>query len=156
MGLRGGRSGPGDSGGLWGSRWDRGRGEALGSRWGQAGPGCEGPGPPRPVPSRPCRFCGPGKGCEPPVPPRPGGRRGWGRMGPAVCPQPAPAPQHVGSFVCGFPPSRGLGKCLFGERTVLKLVFKTAFFFFSEAGEDECEKREKCPPPPAPSSQEPT
>lgn len=43
-------------------------------------------------------------------------------------PRPARASQDVGSFVCGFPLSGGVGKCLFGERTVLNLVFKTAFF----------------------------
>lgn len=78
-----------------------------------------------PSPPGRARFVALGKGCEPP---QAGGRRGWGRMDPAESPRPAPASQDAGSFVCGFPLSRGLGKCLFGERTVLNLVFKTAFF----------------------------
>lgn len=68
----------------------------------------------------------------------------------------AGARQDVGSFVCGFPLRRGAGECFFGEGDSDESGIENSFFYFpfSKAGEDECEKQEKYPPPSAPTSQE--
>lgn len=140
VGLRGSRCGPGGRRGLWGSGWDRGVREALGSRWGQAGPGSEGPGPPRPVPYGPCLFCGPGEGVRAPQgPPRPGGRQGWGRILPAGSPGPAPCPglpeprRMLAPLYVAFLSPEGLGSVYLGRGLCRTWYLKRLFFFLSSA-----------------------